>query len=274
MTIFPQCNVESDLAMNELLAFAFHGEIIEEPVEELTESRCLPEPILSETFDASIFEDKLTNYSANSNGGNCQSQEMPDWVGSNRCSLISMPCMSSHRCSLSTTSSNFSCFPSTSTTSTSSTSACCDSKIGCLSSCPFYSARNTKNPLPLDFAPSAYTVIFSGRRGSSNAPGNQHLAAVIQQHLKAYSAAPDKPGKSAIVTRVYNIIQEANPLGGAFCKLEGSSWYNVGERSAREKIGCMFREFLHYEYKSSNKSKAERRKKAQKMCKKWTAKVA
>jgi hypothetical protein len=264
---------QADVSMDDLLTFAFQGEIIEDPAEELFQACCLPESILSETFDADIFDEMADVSLQTEPEWKCSTYICSDGIISHIGSTLGSTFGSALE-SLTHVNGSNRHNRAMSISSAASFSSCCGSQIECLSTCPSFSTRNAKNPLPPDFFTSAYTVIFSGRRGSPDAPGNQHLAEVTQRYLKAYSAAPDKPSKSAIVTRVYSIIQEANPLGGAFCKLVGNTWYNVGERSAREKIGCMFREFLHREYKSSNKSKAERRKKTQQKCNKCIAMVA
>ena len=73
-------------------------------------------------------------------------------------------------------------------------------------------------------------------------------------YLEEYADAKTKPEKSAIVSKVYKLIQEASP-GGGFVTYENFRWYECSERIAKEKIGASFRDFLHEKYKSSAKSK-------------------
>ena len=72
--------------------------------------------------------------------------------------------------------------------------------------------------------------------------------------LEEYAEATGKAVKSAIVSKVYKLIQEASPEG-SFVTFEKGRWYECSERIAKEKIGASFRDFLHENYKSSAKSK-------------------
>lgn len=73
-------------------------------------------------------------------------------------------------------------------------------------------------------------------------------------YLEEYAEAKTKPEKSAIVNKIYKLIQEASPEG-SFVTSEKGRWYECSERIAKEKIGASFRDFLHENYKSSAKSK-------------------
>jgi nucleoside 2-deoxyribosyltransferase len=48
--------------------------------------------------------------------------------------------------------------------------------------------------------------------------------------------------------------------GGHFCKCEKGTWYEVGDRCAREKVSAYFRDMLHTQYRSSAKAKTTRRR--------------
>jgi len=68
--------------------------------------------------------------------------------------------------------------------------------------------------------------------------------------------AEGKSEKSAVVSRVMEMIEKAAaPEGGAFVTHQNGRWYEVSDRVKREKIGGLFRDLLHTQYKSSAKSK-------------------
>ena len=81
----------------------------------------------------------------------------------------------------------------------------------------------------------------------------------VKMFLDEYAEANGKQEKSKIVTKVYNLIRAASPEG-AFVTYENGNWYECSQRIAREKIGAMFRDFLHESYRSSAKSKQAARK--------------
>ena len=87
--------------------------------------------------------------------------------------------------------------------------------------------------LPTDFEPNEHTVIL-GRGGSTDSAGNRRLKLLVQSYLQQYLDAPDKLGKSLIVTRVLDIVRKASPRA-AFVKREKGRWIDVGERTSREK---------------------------------------
>jgi hypothetical protein len=73
--------------------------------------------------------------------------------------------------------------------------------------------------------------------------------------------AKDKAEKSAIVSAIVNCVRETSP-DGAFVKEEDKNgeWWEVDDSFAREKIGCIFRDILHTQYRSSTKAKQARKK--------------
>jgi hypothetical protein len=48
--------------------------------------------------------------------------------------------------------------------------------------------------------------------------------------------------------------------GGHFCKCEKGTWFEVGDRCAREKVSAYFRDMLHTQYRSSAKAKTTLRR--------------
>ena len=96
-----------------------------------------------------------------------------------------------------------------------------------------FGSKKAKKVLAADFEPNEYTVIL-GRGACADSSGNRRLKMLVQSYLQQYLDAPDKLGKSLIVTRVLEIVREASP-GAAFVKREKGRWVDVGERTSREK---------------------------------------
>ncbi|CAB9502861.1 Nitrilase family, member 2 [Seminavis robusta] len=121
-----------------------------------------------------------------------------------------------------------------------------------------FGSKKAKKLLPPDFRPSNYTVLVGRTRECQEHAGNRRLRAIVNAHLQQYNEAPDKLEKTAIVTEVYNQVRAATAIGH-FVKLEKGRFYEVGERTARERIGAMFRDSLSCKYKSSAKNKVAAR---------------
>ena len=121
-------------------------------------------------------------------------------------------------------------------------------------------AKKTK--LAYDFIPGPYTVICGRGRLCTESPGNRYLKTLIHKNLDAYSKAKTKAEKSEIVATILLDVREKSPLGAFVKQTEDglAGWWEVGDSFAREKIGCIFRDVLHTQYKSSTKSKHERKK--------------
>lgn len=117
----------------------------------------------------------------------------------------------------------------------------------------------TKTLLPVDFEPTGYTIICGNKRQYFNSVGNRRLRVLVKNFIGQYSQADGKLEKSFIVTKVMNIIREACPVG-AFVAMEKGRWWQVSERTSREKVGSYFRDCLAGKYKSSAQNKIARRK--------------
>jgi len=118
-----------------------------------------------------------------------------------------------------------------------------------------FGSKKAKKSLPLDFQPNDSTVILGRGPNIAECSGNQRLKLIVQGYLRQYCDAPDKLGKSTIVSTVVDIVKKASPIA-AFVKYDNKNgrWVDVGERTSREKVGSMFRDFSG-NYKSSAKSK-------------------
>jgi hypothetical protein len=71
--------------------------------------------------------------------------------------------------------------------------------------------------------------------------------------------APGKLEKSRIVTHIMKTIRQASPVG-AFVAFEYGRYFEVSQRTAREKVGGFFRDMLPSAYRSSAKAKLARKK--------------
>lgn len=113
--------------------------------------------------------------------------------------------------------------------------------------------------LPNHFTPQQYAVLCGRGSKCTKSPGNERLRQMVNNSLQAYSEARNKVEKTAIVSAIIHAVKQAAP-NGAFVKYEGGSWWEVEDDFAREKIGCLFRDSLHHQYRSSTKAKLARKK--------------
>jgi len=129
---------------------------------------------------------------------------------------------------------------------------------------PPKSTDKTKKLLPADFKPTKFSVICgSNKRKSFNSPGNSHFRSVCELFVVEFKQAVTKQDKSAVVSQVMTRLREACPVG-TFCAFEKGCWWQVSERTAREKVGTFFRDCLGDAYKSSSKNKIASRRSAKK----------
>jgi hypothetical protein len=119
--------------------------------------------------------------------------------------------------------------------------------------------NNGKSKLPHNFLPSPHAVICGRGKACSSSPGNKSLRRIINSYLTPYSEARNKLEKSAIVSSIVGSIKQAAP-NGAFVKFEQGCWWEVEDGVAREKVGCLLRDSLHTQYRSSTKAKLARRR--------------
>lgn len=114
--------------------------------------------------------------------------------------------------------------------------------------------KTEKTLLPTDYKPGKFSIICGRGKGSYTAAGNAAFRALVKNNLQRYHDAPGRLEKSFIVSEVLNMIRESCPVG-AFVKCEKGRWYDLDDTVCREKVGSLFRDFLHTEYKSSSKAK-------------------
>lgn len=115
--------------------------------------------------------------------------------------------------------------------------------------------------LPVDFEPGQHSVIIGRTKKCYTSVGNLRLRDICLMHLPAYSKCTKKKDKSQVVSDIMQLIRESCPEGGAFIKKDGSGrWHEVRDVIARERVASIFRDFLHDQYRSSSKSKVEKRR--------------
>ena len=132
----------------------------------------------------------------------------------------------------------------------------------CSTTSPVLNQSHCKAILPEDFTPSPYSVICGrGEYIFRDAIGNRRLAVFASMFLSRYSKASCKEEKTGIVSEIMETVKSACPdPSGAFIKYWNGRWWEVDVITARKKIGVILRNFLHDKYKSSLKSKLERRR--------------
>jgi hypothetical protein len=120
---------------------------------------------------------------------------------------------------------------------------------------PSCTSRMTK--LSPDFTPGSFDVVCARGGDAKNHEGNRNFRRKIKESADAYAKAESKLFKSLVVSKVVDWIRKASPQGG-FVKSINGVWHEVGDYTAREKIGQALRDQNHSHYKSSTKSKRHR----------------
>lgn len=118
-----------------------------------------------------------------------------------------------------------------------------------------------KTLLPEAFEPTPYSVICGRGRKCTTAVGNRRLQVIATMHVGRYSQLKRKEDKTEIVSEILQMVKDACPDERfAFIKYHDGRWWEVETLIAREKIGAVLRDCLHSKYRSSTKSKLERRR--------------
>lgn len=114
--------------------------------------------------------------------------------------------------------------------------------------------------LPDAFAPSSLDVVVGTGREAKLHPGNGHFLELLQrEYLEKYSNAKCKLEKTLIISEIVNDVRERSPTHTGFVKRIQDCWCQVEDHLAREKVSQSLRNILHTQYRSSVKSKKQRR---------------
>jgi hypothetical protein len=118
-----------------------------------------------------------------------------------------------------------------------------------------------RRPMPRDFQPSPYSVVIGRGKKSADAVGNRRLLVLASSFLPQYvEAGESRREKTKIVSKLISVIRDANSDGDPFVKFEDGQWWAADGLAIREKIGTVFRNLLHDQYRSSTKSKVHLRR--------------
>jgi hypothetical protein len=132
-----------------------------------------------------------------------------------------------------------------------------NSKQAYTSELSVFGRKTGRSQLEVDFQPSDLSVICGRGKDTYNHTGNRCFRILASEFVDRYSRADSKLARAALVFNIVTMIRQA---GGHFCKCEKGTWYEVGDRCAREKVSACFRDMLHTQYRSSAKSKTILRK--------------
>jgi len=111
-------------------------------------------------------------------------------------------------------------------------------------------------------APGPFDVICARGKSAYNHEGNRRFRMIVASAAEKYSKVESKLQRSMIVTDIVDTIRS---MGNGFVRrsTETGEWVACSEVMCREKVGQHFRNALGCQYKSSTRSKSERRAKEQ-----------
>lgn len=110
-----------------------------------------------------------------------------------------------------------------------------------------YNVKNGggKTMLPPDFKPSNMDVLCARGKVCYHWPGNKRFRKLVEMSVQQYTDAPSKLHKSFIVMGIIETIREGSPGSGGFVReMPDGAWVEIGDHSAREKVGQTFRQIL------------------------------
>ena len=115
--------------------------------------------------------------------------------------------------------------------------------------------------------PGPFAVVCGRGKLAMTHSGNKRYKALLKKYATKYSQAESKVYKSLVVSEIVSVINSTNPNTPSTCINAGfvkqtsdGRWYRITDDLAREKIGANLRDLLHKQYKSSTKSKWQRRR--------------
>lgn len=125
--------------------------------------------------------------------------------------------------------------------------------------------RLGKRQLPVDFVPDSTSVICGRGKACTASPGNKRLKAIVESFIGKYSEATTKTEKTNTVNMIMDAVQGKDRDKGIFVRQHNGFWWEVEDAVAREKVGCLIRDCLHTQYRSSSKAKFLNKKRRSQM---------
>lgn len=107
--------------------------------------------------------------------------------------------------------------------------------------------------LPSSFVLTDADVFCAKGKKAKAHPGNKILTSLIHSHLVEYAEAGTRLEKSFVVSKIIKVIKNK---GGSFVRIVNETYFDIGGRNAREKVGQALRDLLHDQYRSSTRAKA------------------
>lgn len=115
--------------------------------------------------------------------------------------------------------------------------------------------RLGKRQLPSDFVPDSTAIICGRGKACTASAGNKRLKAIVEGFIDKYSEATTKTEKTNTVNMIMDAVQGKERDKGMFIRQHDGRWWEVEDAVAREKVGCLIRDCLHTQYRSSSKAK-------------------
>ena len=117
-----------------------------------------------------------------------------------------------------------------------------------------------KRRLPDDYSPDDTAIICGRGKACTASAGNRRLKNIVKAHIEQYSRATHKTDKTKTVNSILDTVRGIHNDQGMFVRKHDDGWWEVEDTIAREKVGCMIRDILHTQYRSSSKAKFEKKK--------------
>lgn len=115
--------------------------------------------------------------------------------------------------------------------------------------------RLGKRQLPADFVPDSTAIICGRGKACTASAGNKRLKVIVEGFIDKYSEATTKTEKTNTVNMIMDAVQGKERDKGMFIRQHDGRWWEVEDAVAREKVGCLIRDCLHTQYRSSSKAK-------------------
>ncbi len=125
--------------------------------------------------------------------------------------------------------------------------------------------RLGRRQLPADFVPDSTSVICGRGKACTASPGNKRLRTIVESFISKYSEATTKTEKTNTVNLIMDAVQGKDREKGMFVRQHDGWWWEVEDAVAREKVGCLIRDCLHTQYRSSSKAKFLKKKRRSQM---------